>query len=125
MSSTPQIIHLPIKHLLTERAATCLSLDLTLSYVPSVTFGGNLRATSSIVTTKKTPPRAYLFLFHLSSVSETSSLDLCRGVSQHRSSGIRQSWVPIWVLPLARCVILVSLLNLSLSLYLYKWDNNT
>ena len=57
--------------------------------------------------------RVYLLLFHLSSVSETSSLDLGDGVSQRRSSGIRQSWVPAWVLPLARCVTLVSLLNLS------------
>ena len=118
MSSTPHIIHLPIKYLLTERTATCLSLDLTLSYVLSVTFGGNLHATSSIVTTKKTLLRAYLFLFHLSSVSETSSLDLCCGVSQRRSSGFRQSWVPVWVLPLARCVLLVSLPNLSESQFI-------
>ncbi|XP_061019962.1 major allergen Equ c 1-like isoform X1 [Dama dama] len=41
-------------------------------------------------------------------MSETSNLDLGRGVSQRRSSGIRQSWVPIWVLPLACCVILIT-----------------
>ena len=38
MSSTPQIILSLIKYLLTERVASCPSLDQTLSYVPNVTF---------------------------------------------------------------------------------------
>ena len=88
MSSTPHIIHLPIKYLLTERAATCLSLDLTLSYVPSVTFGGNLHATSSIVTTKKTPPKGlpYSFLIPYSSgITGTYSCSTCPPCQKHQA----------------------------------------